>query len=133
MPLAIEEYFLKHNPSKTLVVGVAIDGSNLSDRALETACQFYNEKRKDKLVILHVADSKKTFLPKNLQPKQLERQYVDKAFGMHVRDRFETSPGLACHPSQVSKLCTAIHQQRLSAGPRAQWAPLYAVDTHVAP
>lgn len=85
MPLAIEESFLRRNPSKKLVIGVAIDGSNLSDSALQAACAFYDEKRKDRLVILHVADSSKTFLPKNLQPKHLEHKYVDEAFALHVR------------------------------------------------
>lgn len=114
MPLAVEAGFLKHNPSKTLVIGVAIDGSNMSDRALETACQFYNEKRKDKLVILHVSDSKKTFLPKNLQPKQLERQYVEKAFALHVRVSPILAPGANGHwpPLQIR---TAMNQQHVTS------------------
>lgn len=75
---------MKRNPSKKLVIGVAIDGSNISDRALETACGVYNLARGDRLVILHVADSTKTFLPRNLLPKHLESKYVDQAFSLRV-------------------------------------------------
>lgn len=96
MVLTEEETFLKRNPSKKLVIGVAIDGSKISDDALEAACGLYSEKRKDRLVILHVADSKKTFLPKNLQPKHLEDQYVDKAFVLHVR----TNQGVSQQPAK---------------------------------
>jgi hypothetical protein len=84
MPSTLEEAFLQKNPKKKLVIGVAIDGSNISDKALATACGFYNAARGDKLVILHVSDSSKTFLPRHLQPKHLESQYVDKAHSLRV-------------------------------------------------
>lgn len=58
MPKAVEDEFLKRNPTKKLVVGVAIDGSALSDRALQTACGLIQQERGDRLVILHVADSR---------------------------------------------------------------------------
>lgn len=92
MPLQAEEAFLKRNPSRKLVIAVAIDGSTISDQALQVACSLYSEKRKDRLVILHVSDSRKTFLPKNLQPKYLESQYVDKAFALHVSDQMRCLP-----------------------------------------
>jgi hypothetical protein len=84
MPSTLEEAFLQKNPKKKLVIGVAIDGSNISDKALATACAFYNAARGDRLVILHVSDSTKTFLPRHLQPKHLESQYVDKAHSLKV-------------------------------------------------
>lgn len=58
MPAAVQAEFLKRNPTKKLVVGVAIDGSALSDRALQTACGLIQQERGDRLVILHVADSR---------------------------------------------------------------------------
>lgn len=58
MPLACEAEYLKRNPSKKLIVGVAIDGSTLSDNALQTACSLVQQERGDRLVILHVADSR---------------------------------------------------------------------------
>jgi hypothetical protein len=85
MPSTLEEAYLQKNPKKKLVIGVAIDGSNISDKALATACGFYNAARGDRLVILHVSDSSKTFLPRHLQPKHLESQYVDKAHSLKVR------------------------------------------------
>jgi nucleotide-binding universal stress UspA family protein len=53
-----ETEFLKRNPSKKLIVGVAIDGSALSDKALQTACNLVQQNRGDRLVILHVADNR---------------------------------------------------------------------------
>ncbi|WIA39336.1 hypothetical protein OEZ86_005448 [Tetradesmus obliquus] len=85
MPSTLEEAFLQKNPKKKLVIGVAIDGSNISDKALATACGFYNAARGDRLVILHVSDSSKAFLPRHLQPKHLESQYVDKAHSLKAR------------------------------------------------
>lgn len=58
MPLACETELLKRNPSKKLIVGVAIDGSTLSDKALQTACNLVQQQRGDRLVILHVEDSR---------------------------------------------------------------------------
>lgn len=90
MPSTLEEAFLQKTPKKKLVIGVAIDGSNISDKALATACGFYNAARGDRLVILHVSDSSKTFLPRHLQPKHLESQYVDKAHSLKVRVQLQS-------------------------------------------
>lgn len=85
MPLHVEEEFLKRNPSKKLIVGVAIDGSDLSEKALQAACGLVQQGRGDRLVILHVADSSKKYLPRHLQPKHLENTYTSKAFDFRVR------------------------------------------------
>jgi hypothetical protein len=85
MPRSSEEEFLKRNPTKKLVVGVAIDGSALSDKALQTACGLVQQQRGDRLVILHVADSSKKYLPRHLLPKHLEHAYTSKAFDFKVR------------------------------------------------
>lgn len=58
MPKQVEAEFLKRTPSKRLIVGVAIDGSTLSDKALHHACSLVQKDRGDRLVILHVADSR---------------------------------------------------------------------------
>jgi nucleotide-binding universal stress UspA family protein len=58
MPLAVEAEFLKRNPCKKLTVGVAIDGSALSEKALQAACGLIQQERGDRLVILHVSDSR---------------------------------------------------------------------------
>ena len=84
MPLAVEAEFLKRNPKKQLCVGVAIDGSALSDKALQAACSLVQQARGDRLVILHVADSSKKYLPRHLQPKHLENTYTSKAFDFRV-------------------------------------------------
>jgi nucleotide-binding universal stress UspA family protein len=60
MPVHAQLALLKRNPSKRLNVGVAIDGSALSDKALQTACGLIQHERSDRLIILHVADSTKT-------------------------------------------------------------------------
>jgi hypothetical protein len=80
MPVSIQEEFLKRNPSKRLNIGVAIDGSSISDQALTTACGIYDGRRGDRLFLLHVADPAKNYLPRNLEPKHLESTYVDKAY-----------------------------------------------------
>lgn len=49
---------MKRTPSKRLIMGVAIDGSTLSDKALQHACGLVQKERGDRLVILHVADSR---------------------------------------------------------------------------
>ena len=86
MVLKVEEEFLKRNPSKKQIIGVAIDGSLLSDKALQAACGFYSAARGDKLVILHVSDKTKKNLPRNLQPNTLKTSYVDKAYDYRVRE-----------------------------------------------
>ncbi|KAF6255956.1 universal stress protein family-domain-containing protein [Scenedesmus sp. NREL 46B-D3] len=103
MPSTLEEAYLQKNPKKNLVVGVAIDGSNISDKALATACGFYNAARGDRLVILHVSDSTKTFLPRHLQPKHLESQYVEKGRSLKARAEW------ACHDKGAgSSTCQAL-------------------------
>lgn len=84
MPIQVDAEFLKRNPSKRLVVGVAIDGSAISEKALQNACLLVQPMRGDKLIILHVSDSSKTFLPRHLEPKHLGNLYTSKAFDFRV-------------------------------------------------
>lgn len=98
MPHSAEVEFLKRNPTKKLVVGVAIDGSALSDKALQTACGLVQQQRGDRLVILHVSDSSKKYLPRHLLPKHLEHAYTSKAFDFKVRHALACMPGKQSQP-----------------------------------
>jgi hypothetical protein len=70
---------------KRLNIGVAIDGSQMSDRALAAAACFYDAKRGDVLLLLHVADaSKASYLPRHLLPHNLRSAYESKAFELKV-------------------------------------------------
>jgi hypothetical protein len=85
MPSNVAAALLGKNPSKKLIIGVAIDGSLLSDKALRTACEYCVPRRGDKLVILHVSDSTKKDLPRHLQPTHLQNTYLAKAAEFRVR------------------------------------------------
>lgn len=60
-----------------LKLAVAVDGSQISDRATTTAAAFTNVKRGDQLSVLHISDKNKTHLPRNLQPSHLKHFYED--------------------------------------------------------
>lgn len=64
--------------------GVALDGSMLSDRAMEVASGFNYATRSDKLYLLHITDKTKANLPRNLQPLHLQHVYEGKALEYHV-------------------------------------------------
>jgi hypothetical protein len=83
MPLSVEAAFLGKKP--TLKIGVAVDGSVMSDKALAWACSWYDKKKGDQLVILHVSDPSKTWLTRHLQPDHLKNSYVSKAYDFRVR------------------------------------------------
>lgn len=84
MPSNAEVALLRRNPNRRLAVGVAIDGSVVSDRAFAVAAGFVHPARGDRLIALHVSDSGKTFLPRHLQPKHLEGAYMNKATALKV-------------------------------------------------
>eukprot|EP00877_Chromochloris_zofingiensis_P000888 jgi/Chrzof1/107/Cz01g03220.t1 len=96
MPSTLEEHFLKRYGEKGFTIGVAIDGSNLSDKALQAACGFYSKERGDKLVILHVSDASKKYLARHLLPAHLKSLYVGKAQDQQVEATWacqEKQPG----------------------------------------
>ncbi|GBF87382.1 flagellar associated protein [Raphidocelis subcapitata] len=85
MPLDAEAEWTRQHPDERLIIGVAVDGSSIGDKALAVAAGFYREKRGDKIVLLHVSDASKTWLPRHLTPRQLETTYLGKASELHVR------------------------------------------------
>ncbi|KAI8463926.1 MAG: hypothetical protein J3K34DRAFT_474767 [Monoraphidium minutum] len=106
MPLRADEEWTRQHPDQRLVIGVGVDGSAIGEKALAAAAAFYREKRGDKaraaprrraaaharrappvpaLVLLHVSDATKTWLPRSLQPRYLEASYTDKAARLHAR------------------------------------------------
>ena len=97
MPLAEAEIdWTRSHPNERLIIGVGVDGSANGDRALEAAAAIFVPKRGDKLVLLHVSDSTKTYLPRHLQPRHLESSYADRAFALRVPTEWacaEKAPG----------------------------------------
>lgn len=104
MPLAVDTELLKRNPTKKLTVGVAIDGSALSDKTLQAACNLIQQQRGDRLVILHVSDSSKKYLPRHLQPKHLENTYTSKAFDLRVGESAHNERAYQ-GPNQTASRC----------------------------
>lgn len=49
MPHNAEEEWNRQHPDLKLVVGVAVDGSAIGDKALAVAAAFYREKRADRV------------------------------------------------------------------------------------
>jgi hypothetical protein len=48
MPLDAEADWVRQHPDERLIIGVAVDGSSIGDKALAVAAGFYREKRGDK-------------------------------------------------------------------------------------
>ena len=81
-PFAVSKEHIK----KKLRVGVAIDGSGVSEKAFLLGSRLLHQDRRDKLYILHVADPNKPWLPDTLTPDHLEHEYQ-----------------LKCHEHEVSR------------------------------
>lgn len=75
----------KNQIKKKLRVGVAIDGSGVSEKALLLGGRLLHPDRRDRLYILHVSDPNKPWLPDTFTPEHLEHEYQ-----------------LKCHEQQVS-------------------------------
>ena len=73
---------------RKLKVGVAIDGSKVSEKALLLGGRLLHPDRRDKIYILHVADPNKPWLPDTLTPEHLEHEYQ-----------------LKCHDQKVNLAC----------------------------
>ena len=73
--------FLNNNPpyGLRLNIGVAVDGSDVSERAVKAAVSLVHQHRADKLHILHVFDRNKTYLPIHLKPQHLQHEFENKA------------------------------------------------------
>jgi hypothetical protein len=75
----------EHYSRRRLSIGVAIDGSQLSEKALKAACAFLNPARKDELTILHVAPANAT--ARHLQPAHLKHTYTSLAWDFMGRQK----------------------------------------------
>ena len=85
----------KDQVKKKLRVGVAIDGSGVSEKALLLGGRLLHPDRRDRLYILHVSDPHKPWLPDTLTPEHLEHEYQ-----------------LKCHEQQVSEKHTSMKGQQ---------------------
>ncbi|DBA85324.1 hypothetical protein WJX79_008291 [Trebouxia sp. C0005] len=65
----------KEQSKKKLRVGVAIDGSGVSEKALLLGGRLLHPDRRDRIYILHVSDPNKPWLPDTLTPDHLEHEY----------------------------------------------------------
>lgn len=85
--MSIEEVAaeLRKRQGPVMDIGCAVDGSSISDLALGASLVLTNTNRGDRFVVLHIADSKKDYLPKHLQPSHLKHVYVDRASASAVQ------------------------------------------------
>ena len=65
----------KDQKRRKLRVGVAIDGSGVSEKALMLGGRLLHPDRRDNLYILHIGDPSKGWLPESLSPDHLEHEY----------------------------------------------------------
>ncbi|GFR40469.1 hypothetical protein Agub_g1029 [Astrephomene gubernaculifera] len=79
---------VKKRQGPSLSIGCAVDGSQMSDRAMAAALCLFNNRRGDKFTVLHISDSTKTYLSKHLQPAHLKNYYVDMAHGARVKSEW---------------------------------------------
>lgn len=98
----------KEQKKKKLRVGVAIDGSGVSEKALLLGGRLLHPDRCDRLYILHVSDPNKPWLPDTLTPDHLEHEYQ-----------------LKCHEQQVTKQ-QCSQQLATSHSLRSKWSTLPA-------
>ena len=85
---------------RKLKVGVAIDGSKVSEKALSLGGRLLHPDRRDKIYILHVADPNKPWLPDSLTPEHLHHEYQ-----------------LKCHDQKVVLVCQYRQHQQTTAHP----------------
>lgn len=74
---------------RKLRVGVAIDGSKVSEKALLLGGRLLHPDRRDKIYILHIADPNKPWLPDTLTPEHLEHEYQLKCHDQKVGCQLE--------------------------------------------
>lgn len=84
----IEDKLLEKWKARKIRTSVALDGSSISDKAMEVAAGFNYAARSDKLHLLHIMDSTKPSVPRNLLPKTLRNKYEGDAMHYHVGVHF---------------------------------------------
>lgn len=78
-------HFKERHKDDRSVIAVGVDGSSVSDQALAVGRSLLRKDRSDKLVMLHVADSSKNYLPQHLSPVNLHHHFVGRAAQLQVR------------------------------------------------
>eukprot|EP00884_Botryococcus_braunii_P020713 jgi/Botrbrau1/7325/Bobra.247_3s0020.1 len=77
--------FQERHKDSRIVVGVGVDGSSVSDQALAVGNSLVSKDRGDKLVMLHVADASKKYLPQHLSPVNLHHHFAGRAAQLQVQ------------------------------------------------
>lgn len=107
----IEQELKRRHPGG-LNIGLAVDGSQMSDRACQMATSF-TDTRKDRLVILHVSDKSKTYLPQHLRPTHLKNYYQDMAASMKLGCKAEW---MCREKAEGESTCSALTNMADKAG-----------------
>jgi hypothetical protein len=84
LPFACSAFLERHKDPR-LVISVGVDGSSVSDQALAVGNSLLHKDRGDKLVMLHVADSSKKYLPQHLSPINLHHHFAGRAAQLQVK------------------------------------------------
>uniref|UniRef100_A0A7S0QZT8 UspA domain-containing protein n=1 Tax=Chlamydomonas leiostraca TaxID=1034604 RepID=A0A7S0QZT8_9CHLO len=108
---AVEEE-LKRRHQGGLSIGLAVDGSQMSDRAAQCAVSF-TDTRKDKLTVLHVSDKSKSYLPQHLRPTHIKNYYQDMVASLKLGCRAEW---LCREKSEGESTCAALTTMADKAG-----------------
>ena len=81
-----EEYLFKQPTGKRGVhLGVVVDGSQMTDKALALAAALWTPKRGDQYSMVHVSDPSKKDTPRHLQPQNLKSSAEHRAYDLKVR------------------------------------------------
>jgi hypothetical protein len=81
-----EEYLFKQPIGKRGVhLGVVVDGSQMTDKALALAAALWTPKRGDQYSMVHVSDPSKKDTPRHLQPQNLKSSAEHRAYDLKVR------------------------------------------------
>ena len=93
---------------RKLKVGVAIDGSKVSEKALSLGGRLLHPDRLDKIYILHVSDPNKPWLPDTLTPEHLEHEYQLKCHDQKVNFFVSTQETAQAHFAQNSLFACSL-------------------------
>lgn len=105
MPFDVEAEWVRSHPDERLTVGVGVDGSDACDAALREAALLVRPKRGDRLLLLHVSDGAKAYLPRHLQPRHLSDAYTAKSSALRVPADWvcaEKKPGQSTHDALIA-------------------------------
>uniref|UniRef100_A0A7S3VLK8 UspA domain-containing protein n=1 Tax=Dunaliella tertiolecta TaxID=3047 RepID=A0A7S3VLK8_DUNTE len=96
----------KEGKRKGFHIGVAVDGSEMSERAAHIAASLIQPKRGDKYTVFHISDSTKTHLPRHLTPQHLKHYYED----MAAHDKLGLRSEWVCREKSKGSTCKTLVQ-----------------------